>query len=380
MEVHGLYAHIPFCERRCHYCDFNTYEGMEGLRAAYARALAADVRASAARGARAVAGGLRSVYFGGGTPSLMEPDQLLAVLDAARAAFGLARDAEVTCEVNPASALGPRLEALRRGGFNRLSFGFQAAQDRHLQALGRAHSAAQSDEAWEAARAAGFANMGLDLMFGLSGQTREEWEQSLAWALGRRPEHVSFYGLTVEPGTRFHHWQGQGRLPLPDADEQALLYERGVQALAEAGLEQYEISNFSRPGFQAVHNRFYWLNLGTLGVGAGAWSYLGGERSGRIKQPQAYVDAVEAGRDPVAERERLRGRPARAEEAWLGLRLNEGLDLDAWADRHGRDLWEEFGRALEPSLRAGCLELAPGRLRLTAKGRLLANEVFQALL
>jgi oxygen-independent coproporphyrinogen III oxidase len=378
--VHGLYIHIPFCERRCHYCDFNTYEGMDGLKEAYARAVAADIDACAQKGLRAVDGGLQAVYFGGGTPSQMRPEQLLALLGAARQAFGLAPGAEVTCEVNPGSALLPSLRALRQGGFNRVSFGFQAAQERHLQALGRVHSASQSDEAWAAAREAGFGNMSLDLMFGLSGQTRDEWRESLDWALQRSPEHVSFYGLTVEPGTRFHHWQGQGRLPLPDDEEQAGMYEDGVAAMGSAGLAQYEISNFARPGRQAVHNRFYWLNQDTLGVGAGAWSWVDGRRSGRVKQPQAYIDAVAAGREPIAESERLEGRAARGEAALLALRLNEGLDLAAWEARHGRPFLGEFGPDLQRSLKAGWLLHDGARLRLSPSGRLLANEVFRALL
>lgn len=353
---------------------------MDGLKAAYVEAVIQDIKACAARGDRAVDGGLKSVYFGGGTPSQMEPAQLLALLEAARAAFGLAPDAEVTSEVNPGSALEGSLRALRQGGFNRISFGFQAAQDRHLQALGRVHNAQQSDEAWDAARAAGFDNVSLDLMFGLSGQTHEEWQQSLAWAVQRRPEHVSFYGLTVEPGTRFHHWASQGRLPLPDEGDQVLMYEDGIASLATAGLQQYEISNFARPGREAAHNRFYWLNRDTLGLGAGAWSFVDGRRSGRLKQPQAYIDAVTAGREPVVESERLEGKAARGEAALLALRLNQGLDLDAWRREHGLGLLEEFGPSLQRSFDAGCLEREDALLRLSAKGRLLANEVFEAFL
>jgi oxygen-independent coproporphyrinogen-3 oxidase len=378
--IAGLYLHIPFCERRCHYCDFNTYEGMTGLAPDYCIGLERDLAQSVARGARSQAGGLQSLYLGGGTPSLLEPAQLLGLLDAAQRHLGLAPDAEVTLEVNPGTADQRKLTALRKGGFNRVSFGFQAAQDRHLQALGRIHDAKQSDAAWDAARAAGFDNMSLDLMFGLSTQTQEEWRESLAWALARSPEHVSFYGLTIEPGTRFHHWRGQGSLPLPDDEAQAAMYEQGLEAMAGAGLEQYEISNFARPGRQARHNRLYWFNQDTLGLGAGAWSFVDGRRSGRIKQPQAYLAAVAEGREPVAEAERLEGRAARAEAATLALRMNQGLDLGAWKERHGEDFEAEFGPALGPVFKAGCLSQEAGRLALTAKGRLLANEVFERLL
>lgn len=378
--IHGLYLHIPFCERRCHYCDFNTYEGMTELAPAYVAALGTEIQRSAAEGARAIDGGLASVYFGGGTPSLLAPEQLLELLGAAQQAFGLAPGAEVTCEVNPGTADLGKLRQLRLGGFNRISFGFQAAQDRHLQALGRIHSARQSDEAWDAARTAGFDNISLDLMFGLSGQTPAEWDESLAWAVRRGPEHVSFYGLTLEPGTRFHHWASQGKLPVPDDEAQATMYERGVQALADAGLEQYEISNFARPGRQAVHNRLYWLNHDTLGLGAGAWSWVDGERSGSLKQPQAYIQAVQAGQPTRMDRERLEGRDARAEAAFLVLRLNQGLDLAAWQARYGHEFLAEFGAALAGSTRSGCVEQVDGCLRLTAKGRLLANTVFKELL
>jgi oxygen-independent coproporphyrinogen-3 oxidase len=329
---------------------------------------------------RPIEGGLASVYFGGGTPSLLDPALLIGLLDQAKASFGLAPGAEVTVEVNPGTADQAALTRLRQGGFNRVSFGFQAGQDRHLQALGRIHTAAQSDQAWAAARAAGFDNMSLDLMFGLSGQSIQDWQESLAWALDRRPEHVSFYGLTIEPGTRLHHWRSQGALPLPDDELQAQMYEHGLAAMGAAGLGQYEISNFALPGRQAAHNRLYWRNVDTLGLGAGAWSFVDGERSGRIKQPQAYISALGAAQDPRVERERLEGRDARAEEATLALRLNEGLDLGAWKARHGTAFDEEFGPALARSTRAGSLAWGPQRVTLTPQGRLLSNQVFMDLL
>jgi oxygen-independent coproporphyrinogen III oxidase len=378
--IQGLYIHIPFCERRCHYCDFNTYEGMTALAPDYVRAVAEDMRLCAGAGMKAQSGGLRSVYFGGGTPSLLEADELLLLLRAAEQRFGLAAGAEVTVEVNPGTADRAKLERLRSGGLNRVSFGFQAAQDRHLEALGRIHTAAQSDGAWSAARAAGFDNMSLDLMFGLSGQTLPEWRESLEWGLARRPEHVSFYGLTVEAGTRFHALAGQGRLPLPDEELQASMYELGLERLRGAGLRQYEISNFAVPGREAVHNRLYWLNQDTLGVGAGAWSFVDGERSGRIRWPKAYIEAVAAGRAPLAESERLSDRAARVEAASLRLRMNQGLDLGAWRAAQGGDFLGEFGAALAPAFSAGCLEREGESVRLTAKGRLLSNEVFVALL
>jgi oxygen-independent coproporphyrinogen-3 oxidase len=380
MAISGLYIHIPFCAKRCHYCDFNTYEGQEGLAGDYVEALIKDLHSSVQAGIQAVDGGLRSVYFGGGTPSILEASQVRSLLVAVEASLGLAPGAELTLEVNPGTADLEKFKALRAAGVNRLSFGFQAAQERHLQALGRIHSAQESEAAWALAREAGFDNLSLDLMFGLSGQTLEDWQESLAWALERRPEHISFYGLTIEPGTRFHQWHEQGKLPVPGEDLQADMYELGVNALAEAGLAQYEISNFARPGRASVHNQFYWLNRDTLGLGAGAWSFVDGRRYSRSKMPSAYIAEASQGRLGSPQDEALEGFDARAEAAFLNLRLNEGVDLADWRRRYGVDLIEEFGPRMATSLKAGCLEQVGGRLRLTDSGRLLANQVFSALL
>ena len=380
MAIHSLYIHIPFCAKRCHYCDFNTYEGQEGMAGDYVQALIQDLEQAARSGAAAVEGGLHSVYFGGGTPSLLEASQVDDLLKAVRRVLGLAPGAELTLEVNPGTANLEKFKALRSAGINRLSFGFQAKQEKHLQALGRIHSSDESVAAWALAREAGFDNLSLDLMFGLSEQTLGEWQDSLDWALALRPEHISFYGLTIEPGTRFHQWHEQGRLPVPGEDLQADMYELGVKALAEAGLDQYEISNFAQPGRSSVHNQFYWLNRDTLGLGAGAWSFVDGQRFSRSKMPSAYIQEAKDGQPGKPQSESLQGAEARAEAAFLNLRLNAGVDLDDWKRRYGVGLIDEFGPKLEKSLKAGCLEQVGGRLRLTPSGRLLANEVFSALL
>ena len=380
MAISGLYLHIPFCAKRCHYCDFNTYEGQEGLADDYVRALVLDLQQAAAAGAKSVDGGLKSIFFGGGTPSLLKAGQVADILRAVRKQLGLAPGAEVTLEANPGTVDLAKFEALRAAGINRLSFGFQAKQEKHLQALGRIHDAQQSVEAWALARQAGFDNMSLDLMFGLSDQTLEEWQESLAWALALKPDHVSFYGLTIEPGTRFHQWHEQGRLPVPGEELQATMYETGIAAMQAAGLQQYEISNFARSGRASVHNQFYWDNRDTLGLGAGAWTYVDGLRYSRSKMPSAYIAEARAGAVGRSKAEALQGRDARAEAAFLQLRLNRGVDLGQWRQRYGVDLVEEFGPSLKKSLMAGCLEQADGHLRLTASGRLLANEVFTELL
>ena len=371
----GLYVHIPFCAKRCHYCDFNTYEGMEGLAPDYVEALKRDLELAAGP-----AQPLRSVFFGGGTPSLLSAPQIKEILDAVRARCGLLPNAEITLEANPGTADLAKFAGFRAAGVNRLSFGFQAKQDKHLLALGRIHDAAQSGEAWRLARAAGFDNLSLDLMFGLPEQSAEEWRESLQWALAFRPEHLSFYGLTIESGTRYHYLQSQGQLPLPGEDLQADMYAEGIQRLAAAGLGQYEISNFAKPGRESVHNRLYWRNRETLGIGAGAWSYVAGNRFMREKNPPLYMEAIRQGRIPATENEHLEGLEARGEAIYLGLRMLEGIDLEAWKSEKGLDLMGEFAAPAEEMLALGLLAQTENRLHLTPKGLPLANRVFSAFL
>ena len=369
----GLYLHIPFCERRCHYCDFNTYEGMLDLKGRYVEALLSDMQLSDLEGP------LDAIYFGGGTPSLLDPSAIGRLIEAAIARYGLEENAEVTLEANPGTADLTRFRDYRAAGVNRLSMGFQAAQDSHLLSLGRIHSAAQSEEAWRLGREAGFSNMSLDLMFGLPKQSMDEWKQSLDWALAMAPDHVSFYGLTIEAGTRFGHLSSLGQLPLPNEDLQADMYEWGLARLGKAGLKQYEISNFSRPGREAIHNQLYWLNQPTLGLGAGAWSFDGRVRSMRAKAPLIYIEAIKDGRVPLAESEALVGRAAMGEAAWLGLRRLEGINLEKWQAKQGISLMDFCGDQAKILINQGLLELKGGFLKLTPKALPLANEVFSAL-
>jgi oxygen-independent coproporphyrinogen-3 oxidase len=377
MKIEGLYLHIPFCAKRCHYCDFNTYEGMESLAPQYCEALVKDMDLSLAAGSQ---GPLKSIFFGGGTPSLLEPKFIASLIDAAQQRFGFEEGIEITLEANPGTADLQKFAAYREAGVNRISFGFQAMQDSHLSDLGRIHSSGESAAAWGLARKAGFENMSLDLMFGLPGQSLAQWRESLDWALSFGPQHLSFYGLTLEPGTRFHSLHEKGLLALPEEDLQADMYEQGIAALAKAGLRQYEISNFALPGKESRHNQLYWRNRPTLGLGAGAWSYVGGERTGREKNPYKYIEGVLAGRLPIKERECLDGPKARAEAVYLGLRLNEGIDLGLWKEETGFDFMEEFGTVAKGLAESGLLELDERRIRLSSKGFPLSNQVFAAFL
>lgn len=387
----GLYLHLPFCDHKCAYCDFNSYAGLDHLIPAYTDALVREIGLwrEAAAGYEVV-----TVFFGGGTPSLTPLSQLARVLAATHEAFAVAPEAEVTLEANPGTVDEPYLRGLRGLGVNRLSLGVQSLADEELQRLDRIHDAAQAIAAYRAARAAGFMNVNLDLIFGLAGQTLAGWEANLRRAIELAPEHLSLYGLTVEPGTKLAWQVEHGLAPAPDADLQADMYEATAALMAAADFAQYEISNWSRPGRACAHNLIYWRNRPYLGLGAGAHSCFAGQRFSVVRPPAGYIArvATATGR-AVPPREPLHARfPQIAEEAAvdpltdasdtaiLGLRLNEGVDLDAFARRHGAELDALAGAALTELEALGLVERVGGRLRLTPRGRLLSNEVFLRLL
>jgi oxygen-independent coproporphyrinogen-3 oxidase len=378
MRPLGLYLHIPFCVARCGYCDFNTYLHDPALARAYVDALCGEI---AAWGGRPEVRGrpAATVFFGGGTPSLLAPGEVERVLGAVRAVFPPAPGAEVTLEANPGTVDRAGLAGFRAAGVNRLSLGVQAFQDRLLRVAGRDHTAAQARRAVADARAAGFANLSLDLIFALPGQTLDEWEATLAEAVALAPEHLSAYGLTYEEGTPFHRDRRAGRLRPVDEEAEANMFEMAGARLAGAGYERYEISNFARPGFRSAHNQIYWRCEDYLGLGAGAHSCLGGRRTFNRRLPQEYIAAVwregtaQAGGEDLTPRQRL------GEAMVLGLRLREGVDLEALAARFAPWGLAPDAAALERLDGAGLLERDGPRLRLTERGVRLANEVFVAL-
>jgi len=388
----ALYIHIPFCQAKCPYCDFNSYAGLEGLMAPYVDALIAEMALwqEPTRDAR-----LSTVFFGGGTPTFLPLTETERIFAALRRSFRLAPDAEITVEANPGSADSARLAALRRLGFNRLSLGVQSFQNDELRLLGRIHSAAEARQAYRAARRAGFKNVNLDLIYGLPGQRLEAWQRTLAEAIALRPEHLSLYALTLEEGTPMAADIARGRLPAPDPDLAADMYLWAGEALAAAGYQQYEISNWALPGHRCRHNLVYWHNQPYLGLGAGAHSCLGGFRFATVRDPHQYIGQVTAtsagppadglpaflaGLRHLEAAVEVTDARAMAETAILGLRLVEGLNLAAFRRRFGLDLLSVYGPAVAELTALGLLERADGRLRLTAKGRLLGNEAFERFL
>jgi oxygen-independent coproporphyrinogen-3 oxidase len=390
----SLYLHIPFCSLKCRYCDFNSYAGLEELVEPYVGALIAEMGlwAGFARGRP-----VPTVFFGGGTPSLLPIEQVERIMAALREAFALAPDAEVTLEANPGTVDLAYLRALLAAGVDRISFGVQSFFDDELAALDRIHTAAEAEEAYRWAREAGFQRVNLDLIYGLPQQPIERWQASLERAIALAPDHMSLYALTVEEGTKLAYDIEHGSVSEPDGDAQAEMYEWSQGRMAAAGYRQYEISNWSLPGQECRHNLVYWRNCDWLGLGAGAHSHLAGTRFADVYSPRRYVELVreaesagppEPGELPALLRsmrqvtyvEEPRPELARADTLIMGLRLNEGVSLSDFRRRFGPGAADPYAAAFEEFASLGLLERANGRIRLTERGRLLANEVFVRLL
>jgi oxygen-independent coproporphyrinogen-3 oxidase len=377
----GFYVHVPFCTVRCGYCDFNTYTAEElggpsapagASRASYARAAIEEVRR-----ARKVLGDselpVSTVFFGGGTPTLLPPADLVAVVRAIDEEFGLAPGAEVTTEANPDSVDLAALDQLRAGGINRVSFGMQSAVGHVLATLDRTHDPRRVPAVVEWARAAGFDQISLDLIYGTPGESQADWAASLDAALACAPDHVSAYSLIVEEGTALARRVRRGELPMPDDDDLADKYLLADERLTAAGLGWYEVSNWARDDdARCRHNLLYWRGHDWWGAGPGAHSHVGGVRWWNVRHPAAYADRLATGASPAHARELLADEDRRVERVLLELRLREGLPVD---------VLDGAGNAAVPGLAdRGLLEVAGERLVLTRRGRLLADAVVRDLL
>ncbi|MFF5972039.1 radical SAM family heme chaperone HemW [Streptomyces sp. NPDC012769] len=378
----GFYLHVPYCATRCGYCDFNTYTASE-LRGAggvlasrenYAGQVAEEIRL-----ARKVLGDdprpVRTVFVGGGTPTLLDAADLVSMLAAVRDEFGIADDAEVTTEANPESVTPAYLEELRAGGFNRISFGMQSARQHVLKILDRSHTPGRPEACVAEARAAGFEHVNLDLIYGTPGESDDDWRASLDAAIGAGPDHVSAYALIVEEGTQLARRIRRGEIPMTDDDVHADRYLMAEEVLSGAGFEWYEVSNWatSEAG-RCLHNELYWRGADWWGAGPGAHSHVGGVRWWNVKHPGAYAAALGEGRSPGAGREVLSEEDRRVERVLLELRLREGVQLG---------LLKPAGlAAAERALADGLLDAGPygeGRAVLTLRGRLLADAVVRDL-
>ncbi len=386
----GVYLHIPFCKSRCSYCDFATdvYRDSRGVER-YVDAICREiehVETASVRGRPvasdptnwppAYAGGsdIDTVYFGGGTPSLLSPKQVERILSAVRERYAVAADAEMTMEMNPATVTPEKLSEYRKLGVNRASFGVQTFDDRALKLLARGHTADDARQTFEMLRDAGFENVSFDLIAGLPHQTLADWSRNLDEAIALGPEHISLYLLEIHEGTPLDLQVRSGRQPRPDEDLAAKMYETMLDRLAAAGYRQYEISNFSRPGRESQHNTKYWTLDPVYGFGVSAHSFDGHERYSNERDTAKYVAMIE--RDGRAETTRETANVA-SEAAFLGLRLEHGIDTREFAARFGIDLLKKYSVDLESLSRSGLIEAFHGSIRLTAKGKLFSNEVFE---
>jgi putative oxygen-independent coproporphyrinogen III oxidase len=375
----GFYVHVPFCRVRCGYCDFNTYTATElgpgASQAGYADAAVAEVRF-----ARRVLGDadvpVSTVFFGGGTPTLLPPADLSRVVAAIGEEFGLTADAEVTTESNPDSVSAEDLARLRRGGINRISFGMQSAVPHVLDVLDRTHDPRRVPRVVQWAREAGFEQVSLDLIYGTPGESVQDWRASLEAALACGPDHLSAYSLIVEDGTALARRIRRGEVAMPDDDDLADKYLLADEVLGAAGLGWYEVSNWARsPQARCRHNLAYWTGGDWWGVGPGAHSHVGGVRWWNVKHPTAYAGRIAAGASPAHAREVLDAETRRVERVLLEIRLRDGMDVDVLDGAGRAALPAQVARGLVVPL-----EETRGRVVLTTRGRLLADAVVRDLL
>ena len=371
----GIYIHIPFCRSKCDYCDFYSLPGRDSRMDDYQRALLAHLKESAvsARGTR-----VDTVYIGGGTPSCYGAERLTGILRAVYKYYDVARDAEITVECNPDSVDKKMLTQLRRAGATRISLGVQSACDEQLRAVGRPHDFECACRAVEDVRGAKIRNLSLDLIYGLPGQDAQSWLETLEKAITLSPEHLSCYGLKVEEGTPLFERVSRGEV-LPDDDTQADMYLRTVERLEQAGYQQYEISNFARPGFQSRHNLKYWMGKPYLGFGPGAHSDFGGRRFSFVRDLDGYIDGVLGGGKILDEDEEIPERERGSE--YLMLRLRTTLGIEEWEYRREHFMnFEPIERKLLEYERHGWVERRDRRWRLTPQGFLVSNQLIGELL
>jgi len=369
----GLYIDLPFCIARCAFCAFDV-EGFRARRAGqYLEALKKEMEIIS-RDPDLQSRKVTSIYLGGGTPSHFSGDTLIDLLSLCRDLFQISHDAEISLEAHPATVDAEKLSAFRLGGINRLSFGMQSFSDEHLLALGRHHNVQQADSAFFAARRAGFKNIGTDLIYGLPGQTQKDWEKTLCHAITLAPEHLSTYALSIEAGTLFGKKMSAGLLDLPSEDETIGFYEFARTQLASAGYAQYELSNFSRAGYECRHNLLCWDREETLAFGISAHTYFKQERRENVDSISSYIERLSSGRLPLAELEQVDAKQVQQDQIIFGLRESEGIPLEMISRS------PEFKETTAMLQQKGLLRLQGDRLRLSDKGMLLADEVAVAYL
>lgn len=384
-----IYIHIPFCVKKCAYCDFLSAPAAPAAQQRYLRALLQEIRSFPRKAEYEVV----SVFFGGGTPSIWSADWIGEVLEAIRDSFHLAAEPEITIECNPGTADEEKLAAYRSFGINRISFGLQSADDTELHLLGRIHTFADFCRTYEAARRVGFSNINVDLMSALPGQTPASWQKTLEAVLALQPEHISAYSLIIEEGTPFYETyhaddeqRAQGEVPqyLPSEEDERRMYADTKQLLEAAGRYRYEISNYAKPGFACVHNIGYWTGVEYVGFGLGASSLLAHVRYKNTEDMEQYLAAYEqegtGSRQPLREKERLSTEDEMEEFMFLGLRMMQGVSNQTFLERFQRTVWEVYGPVLDRLVKEGLLLRENGRICLTEQGVSVSNYVMAEFL
>jgi oxygen-independent coproporphyrinogen-3 oxidase len=377
MKQIGLYLHLPFCIQKCRYCDFSSWAGSEDLKTPYINALLSELEFYKAEQNNFT---VNTIFMGGGTPTLFDGEILVQLLEKCREIFHVAENAEISIECNPGTADAPKLEILRKGGFNRLSIGLQAWQDHHLAKLGRIHNSFQFKETVEWAKQAGFSNISADVIFGLPGQTWEEWRQTLEKAVETGINHLSAYSLKIEEGTVFYKWQQQGKLKEMDDGEERDLYHKGVSLLQQMGFNQYEISNFALPGWECRHNLNYWRNGEYIGCGCSAHSCYKSARWGNVPGIVQYIERMQSGLSVVDSHEGIDKETEIFETLMLGLRLNEGINKKAFQQRFGFSINERYEEAIKELKSQGLLMEGEHTLYCTPLGFDFQNRIALAFM
>ncbi len=373
----GLYLHIPFCRQKCLYCDFPSYAGMETWQKEYVDALTAEIRI---RGERYKEKKIVSVFLGGGTPTVLPIPLLERLMEAVKTHFTILEDAEITIEANPGTLNQEMAQALRQMGFNRLSMGVQAWQNRLLQNLGRIHTIEDFLENYQAVREAGFENVNVDLMFALPQQSMADWKETLERITALEPEHISAYSLIIEEGTPFYDCWEKGTLQPASEDLDREMYHWAADFLAKKGYQQYEISNFAKAGRQSRHNCIYWRAEEYLGMGLGAHSYLAGRRFHNPYDIRKYIVAMGEPAKLEEDVELLSEEDALAEFMFLGLRLTDGVSFERFQKRFGRGMKEVYSRQIEQLKQEGLLWEGEAGVRLTRRGIDVSNVAFEKFL
>ena len=372
----GIYLHIPFCKSKCAYCAFDSYRHSEDRMASYVAAVCTEIE----RSARVYENRrIESVFFGGGTPSLLSPEQAQNLLTALERSGYFLNGAEITIEANPGTVTLSLLEGYRDVGINRISFGAEILDDTALQALGRIHLTEDVAAAVRWARAAQFENVNLDFIYGLPGQTLAIWRQTLKAALDLEPDHISAYALQLEEGTRLTHDVAAGRLTIPSDDEVLDMEKEGIRMLASRKYVRYEISNYARPGKQCRHNLLYWHHDNVRGFGSSAHSYINGRHITNICRPEEYNARIHAGQSPAASEESLDLHTRAREAIAFGLRLMDGVSLDGVAARYGVTVRQDLLQPLSQLKAEGLVVEEGDRLKLTSLGIRFADRVGMAV-